>query len=208
MSQEEKVTDIKDKALEKLQQDPAFQKAMSKYEEAETKAQEISTRLTKELVNELNLEDTKQTVEDARFNLLVAKLAAIKALVSLTSFNYTENDFMESMIKARKCVQNELVPMLMQVEPCGECEQCKNGHKDKCIRPNVRQDHCESRFLPLICDSLIEYDAWSEILYNNIPADLKDEDVLGDINDEFQNEANKIIPKKGRPPKKKDKEEE
>ena len=193
---------IADKAIEKLREDKDFQNALSKYEEAEKLSQEYSANIAKDIVDILHLEDASQTIEQARFNLIVAKMTAAKLLAILSSFSYIEKDFMESLIRARKLVQDELVPMLIQKEPCGECEACKNGHKDRCIRPKIREDCCESRFLPLLSDALIEYDAWSEILYNNIPADKRDIDVLQDINDEFQNDVNQITKKRrGRPPK-------
>lgn len=192
---------ITDKAIEKLRQDKDFQNALSKYEEAEKLAQEHSARIAKDIVDILHLEDQKQTIEESRFNLIVAKMTAAKLLATLSSFSYIEKDFMDSLINARKLVQDELVPMLMQKEPCGECEACKNGHPDRCIRPKVREAYCESRFLPLLSDALIEYDAWSEILYNNIPTDKRDIDILQDINDDFQDTINQTKKRRGRPPK-------
>ena len=190
-----------DKAIEKLREDKDFQNALSKYEEAEERSQEYSAKIAKDIVEILHLEDSKQTIEDARFNLIIARMTAAKLLAILSSFSYIEQDFMDALTSARKLVQDELVPMLMQVEPCGECEACKNGHPDRCIRPHVREKYCESRFLPLLSDALIEYDAWSEILYNNIPSDKRDIDVLQDINDDFQNTVNQTKKRRGRPPK-------
>ena len=192
---------ITDKAIEKLREDKDFQNALSKYEEAENRSQEYSAKITKDIVEILHLEDSKQTIEDARFNLIIARMTAAKLLATLSSFSYIEQDFMDALTSARKLVQDELVPMLIQAEPCGECEACKNGHPDRCIRPHVREKYCESRFLPLLSDALIEYDAWSEILYNNIPSDKRDVDVLQDINDDFQNIVNQTKKRRGRPPK-------
>ena len=192
---------ITDKAIEKLREDKDFQNALSKYEEAENRSQEYSAKITKDIVEILHLEDSKQTIEDARFNLIIARMTAAKLLATLSSFSYIEQDFMDALTSARKLVQDELVPMLIQAEPCGECEACKNGHPDRCIKPHVREKYCESRFLPLLSDALIEYDAWSEILYNNIPSDKRDVDVLQDINDDFQNIVNQTKKRRGRPPK-------
>lgn len=194
------MSEIEDKAMEKLKQDENFQKALAKYEEAEKISQEKSATFAQTLVDALQLDDEKLTMEQARFNLLIAKMTAAKLLAAISSFSYTENEFMESLVNARKLVQDELVPMLLDAEPCGECEACKNGHKDRCLNPKIRESYCESRFLPLLADAMIEYDAWSEILYNNIPATLRDKDVLQDIDDEFHEDIKKI--KKGRPPKK------
>jgi len=184
------MANVTDKAIEKLREDKDFQKALSKYEEAEKLSQEHSSKIAQQLIDILNLSDEKQTIEDARFNLVVAKMTAAKLLATLSSFSYVEKDFMDALVNARKLVQDELVPMLIQKEPCGECEACKNGHPDRCLTPKIREQYCESRFLPLLSDALIEYDAWSEILYHNIPADKKDIDILQDINDEFQNKMN------------------
>lgn len=204
---DQKMTDM---AIQKLREDEDFQKALKSYEEAEEKSSGYASELSMKLIDILNLKDQNQTIQQARYNLVIAKMTVAKMLATLSSFSYEEKDFMESLQASRECVQKELVPMLMQKEPCGQCDECKNGHPERCIRPNIRNSHCESRFLPLLCDSLIEYDAWSEILYNNIPIDKRDVDVLGDINDNFQNAVNgNIEPKKrrGRPPKKSEKED-
>ena len=198
--------DMTNKVMEKLREDEDFQNALKKYEEAETISQEHSSKMATDLIALLHLEDQNMTVEQARFNLLVAKMTAAKLLATLSSFSYIEKDFMDSLVNARKLVQDEIVPTLMQVEPCGECIQCKNGHKELCINPNVRNEYCESRFLPLLADALIEYDAWSEILYNSIPQDKRDIDVLKDINDDFQNQTNEIKKHRGRPSKNKTQE--
>lgn len=195
-------TNIENKAIEKLKQDENFQKALAKYEEAEKLSQEHSAKFAEMLVDTLNLQSTDITIEQARFNLLVAKMTAAKLLATLSSFSYMEDEFMQSLINARKLIQDEMVPMLMNAEPCGECEACKNGHPERCISPKIRESYCESRFLPLIADALIEYDAWSEILYNSIPANVKDSDILQDIDDEFHDKIVEMQPKrKGRPPK-------
>ncbi len=199
---------LADKAMEQLRQDKDFQNALSKNEEAEKKSQEYSANIAKDLIAILHLEDQKQTIEDARFNLIIAKMTAAKLLATLSSFSYLEKDFMDALINARKLIQEEIVPTLMQREPCGECEACKNGHPDNCIRPKVREAYCESRFLPLLSDALIEYDAWSEILYNTIPAEKRDVDILQDIDDEFHNTMNQTNKKKGRPSKHVDKTED
>ena len=203
---DEKTTDM---AIQKLREDKDFQNALKTYEEAEEKSSTYASELSMKLVDILNLKDQNQTIQQARHNLVIAKMTVAKMMATLSSFSYEEKDFLESLQLSRECVQKELVPMLMQKEPCGECVECKNGHPERCIRPNIRSSHCESRFLPLLCDSLIEYDAWSEILYNNIPIEKRDVDILGDINDDFKNEVNGMETKKrrGRPPKKSEKED-
>lgn len=197
---------VLDDVIEKLRNDEDFQKAVKRYEEAENLSSKKAGDITLQLVKDMDLQNPQQTLEEARFNLIVAKMTAAKILASLSSFSYDEKTFMESLKMARECVQTELVPMLMDKEPCGECENCKNGKKNECLNPVVRTSHCESRFLPLLSDALIEYDAWSEILYNHIPQDKRDIDVLKDINDDFQNQT--IKKRRGRPPKQTIKEED
>lgn len=191
-----------DEVMDKLREDPDFQNAMKKFEEADTLSRDYSLEMTDKLVDMLHLQDTNQTIENARFNLLVAKMSAAKLLASLASFSYEEKDFMDAVDRSRHCIQEEIVPLLTGAEPCGECENCKNGRPDICLRPNIRREYIESRFLPILAESLIEYDAWNEILFNSIPQDKRDVDVLKDINDDFQNQANEIVHKrKGRPSK-------
>lgn len=193
---------ISDKAMEKLIQDEDFQKALKKYEELEEQSAERANKISLELVKDLGLQDPQTTIDQARNNLILAKMTAAKVLATLSSFSYEEHDFMAMLEAARTCVQAELVPMLINKEPCGQCESCKNGRPNDCLNPKYRESHSESRFLPLLSDALIEYDAWSEILYNNIPQDKRDIDVLKDINDEFHDSQVPTKKRKGRPPKK------
>lgn len=187
---------IMENVMQKLKEDPDFKKAIEKYQNIDNISQKKALEIADKLVADLHLIDEDISIEEARDNIMIAKLSAAKALTALASFSYEEKDFMDAIDLSRHCVQNELVPMLMQEEPCGECENCRNGNPNLCIRPKVRESHVESRFLPLLAESLIEYDAWNEVLYNQIPQDKRDEDVLKDINDDFQNQI--IRPKKGR----------
>lgn len=198
---------IEEQAIEKLREDPNFQAALKKFEEMDVKSQEYAEKLSNDIVDLLGLNKQELTIDEARDNLLVARMTAAKVLATLSSFNYEEEEFINAITKARKCVTDELVPMLANAQPCGQCENCKNGHPDQCLNPQVRLDYTESRFLPLLSESLIEYDAWNEILYRAIPADETDADVLKDINPEFQIKTNPPVKKKhGRP--KKNKEED
>lgn len=181
------MANIEEQVVEKLRDDENFQKSLELFREADEKSQKLSSEFADQIVKILDLTNEKLTIEEARFNHLVARMTAAKVLAIMSSFNYDEKEFMEALETARHCVVDELVPMLIDKEPCGQCEQCKNGHPNDCLNPKIRTTHTESRFLPLLSESLIEYDAWSEILYNNIPQNLRDIDVLKDINDDFQN---------------------
>lgn len=195
---------IEDEAMKKLEEDEHFQKALAQFKEADNKSTEYSQSMAEQIVKMLDLGNQKLTIEQARLNHLTAKLAAAKLLATLSSFNYDETDFNRMIHKANDVVVNELMPMLLDRQPCGECDECKNGHPEKCLNPIIRNELVESRFLPLLAESMIRYDAWSEILYRNIPSELKDEDVLDDINDKFHNAVNGSNKKRpGRPKKKK-----
>ena len=190
-----------EKITEKIMQDEHFKKGYSEYQALDAKSQELSVKYVEDIANILELNKSDVTIEQYRHNLLLAKFTVAKILATLSSFNYEESDFMQAMERARRCTAEELVPMLINQEPCGECEECKNGKPNECLNPNIRSEYCESRFLPLLCEALIDYDIWNEILYHNIPSDLKDEDILGDLDDEFKNSMAPKPKKKGRPKK-------
>lgn len=192
-----------DQIIEKLSEDPDFKKSLNKFQEIDDKSQQFSIDISNKIVEMLDLTNENLTREEARFNFLTAKLAAAKLLATIASFNYEEDDFLEGMERARKMIPEEVVPMLMNVQPCGQCDNCKNGKKNECLNPKVREEACESRFLPLLSEALIEYDIWNEVLYNSIPADKKDVDILKDLDDDFHDQIVDAKPKKrGRPPKK------
>lgn len=207
ISQEEK--NLTEQAMSKLKDTPEFKESMLRFGEADEKSQQMCVDLANNIINLLELDNDKLTVEQARFNLLVAKLVFAKALATLSSFNYEEPDFLQAMERARHCVAEELVPMLINEQPCKQCDECKKGNFNNCIHPIVRSEYCESRFLPILCEALIEYDVWNEILYYKIPAELTDSNVLGDLDEEFHDKMNvhKQKKKRGRPSKQSEKEE-
>ena len=190
-----------EQVTEKLMEDKNFQKGYKQYQDLDTKSQELSVKYVKDIMTILELDKPDITIERYRHNLLLAKFTVAKILATLSSFNYEENDFHDAMDRARHCVAEELVPMLINEEPCGECKNCKDGKPDECLNPKIRTKHCESRFLPVLCEALIDYDIWNEILYRSIPSDLKDEDILGDLDDEFHNKTFAKPKKRGRPKK-------
>ena len=89
-----------------------------------------------------------------------------KSLSHLASYLYdTEEEFLTDVKKARTSVVSDVIPALLDPQPCGLCEQCKNGNEMECINPKVRGDHTTSRFLPILCNMVIEYDLFNKILH-------------------------------------------
>ena len=191
------------KITEQLSKDENFQRGKNRYNEVVDKAMTFGESMIEKVIEVLDLANDELTLEQARFNLMVAKMSVAKMLSTLSSFSYEEEEFFSATTKARDFVANELIPHLLDSQPCEQCDECKNGRPDNCINPTVREEYTESRFLPIICEALIDYDIFNEILYHEIPQDLRDEDVLKDLDEEFQEEVNKITkPKKrGRPKK-------
>ena len=142
-----------------LQHDEDTQKGISTYNKMDTRAVAIAQEITKAMIDNI-------VKEENDFNLSLAILSISKSLVQLTSFMYdTEEEFLQAMQKARQCIVSDMIPALLDPQPCGNCEECKNGNPDECLNPVVRADYTQSRFLPLICGNLIEYDLFNKVLY-------------------------------------------
>ena len=142
-----------------LQHDEDTQKGISTYNKMDTRAVAIAQEITKAMIDNI-------VKEENDFNLSLAILSISKSLVQLTSFMYdTEEEFLQAMQKARQCIVSDMIPALLDPQPCGNCEECKNGNQEDCLNPVVRADYTQSRFLPLICGNLIEYDLFNKVLY-------------------------------------------
>lgn len=170
-----------EQAKHALDENPAVKTAWDEYNDMETQARELANKMSEVIIQELHLDDDSLSIKEARKHHVIAKLASSGLLAMLSSLSYDEADFAISAKRAREIVTNQLVPMLVDEQPCGECDECKNGHPEKCLNPKYDEKNSESRFLPLLCQALIEYDAWAESLHNNIPSDLTDEDVLKEV---------------------------
>lgn len=127
------------------------------YKEIERKASDKSKELAEKLTSSIVKEE---------LNITTAIMAVSKTLTHLTSYFYEkEDEFLADVQKARTSVVTDIVPALLDPQPCGLCEQCKNGNLVDCINPKVREDYTETRFLPLVCNMLIEYDMFNKILH-------------------------------------------
>ena len=77
----------------------------------------------------------------------------------------TEEEFLMDIKKARTSTVSDVIPALLDPQPCGNCLACKDGNPLECETPQVRGDYTTSRFLPLLCNMVIEYDLFNKILH-------------------------------------------
>ena len=84
----------------------------------------------------------------------------------LASYLYdSEEEFLTDVKKARTSVVTDIIPALLDQQSCGECQNCKNGNEAECINPTVRGDYTQSRFLPILCNMLVEYDLFNKVIH-------------------------------------------
>lgn len=144
---------------EALEKDTGVQKGLEEYRQIENKAnsvaQEISTSIVESIVK-----------EQEKFNITTALLAVAKTLTHLASYLYdSEEEFLTDVKKARTSVVTDIIPALLDPQPCGECQNCKNGNEAECLNPIVRGDYTQSRFLPILCNMLVEYDLFNKVIH-------------------------------------------
>ena len=144
---------------EALEKDTGVQKGLEEYRQIENKAnsvaQEISTSIVESIVK-----------EQEKFNITTALLAVAKTLTHLASYLYdSEEEFLTDVKKARTSVVTDIIPALLDPQPCGECQNCKNGNEAECLNPTVRGDYTQSRFLPILCNMLVEYDLFNKVIH-------------------------------------------
>lgn len=156
-----------DEALEK---DEDMQLGMAEFKKMDDKATAVAKEISEKLVESI-------VKEEQDFNVTTAILAASKVLTHLASFMYdTEDEFLVDVKKARTDVVSDIIPALLDPQPCGLCEECKNGHPEECINPTVRGDHTSSRFLPVLANMLIEYDLFNKVIHMYTVGKYQDEE--------------------------------
>ena len=156
---------VKDEAF--IEDSEAFQKGIKYFDNMSAEAADIS----KNLVSMLTEKVIKESESDA-FNLTTVILAVSKALAGLASYLYdSEEEFLKDLQLARVVTTDDIIPTLLNETPCGECEQCKNGHPEACINKQVRENLTTSRFLPILCSMIIEYDFFNKIVYSHLEAE-------------------------------------
>lgn len=142
-----------------LAEDKDMQEALSQYNSIDEQANAVAQEITKAMVENI-------VKEESNFNLSSALLGVSKSMVQLSSFLYdTEEEFLVAMKRARELVVSDLVPMLVDAHPCGACESCKNGNPDECLHIQINTENTQSRFLPLLCGMLIEYDLFNKVVH-------------------------------------------
>lgn len=144
---------------EALQKDPKYAEGLAKYKECVEKGNAVAEEIASKLIEAI-------VKKEENFNISTALLAVAKTLTHLSSYLYdTEDEFVVDIKKARTSVVTDIIPALLSPQPCGQCEACKNGRPHECETPNVRGDYTATRFIPLVCNMLIEYDLFNKILH-------------------------------------------
>lgn len=142
-----------------LAEDKDMQNALDKYNSIDEKANAVAQEITKAMVENV-------VKEENEFNLSTAILGVSKSLVQLSSFLYnSEEEFIVAMRRARELVVSDVVPVLVDAQPCGSCENCKNGNQEECLNIKINEENTQSRFLPMLCGMLIEYDLFNKVVY-------------------------------------------
>lgn len=142
-----------------LSEDKDMQEALEKYNAIDEKANAVAQEITKAMVENV-------VKEENDFNLSTAILGVSKSLVQLCSFMYdSEEEFLVALKRARELVVSDVIPMLVDPHPCGECEACKNGKPEECAHVKINTENTQSRFLPMLCGMLVEYDLFNKVLH-------------------------------------------
>ena len=144
---------------EALERDENVQAGLEEYKRMEQKANSVAEEISSTLIESI-------VKEEGKFNISEAILAVAKSLSHLASYLYdTEEEFLLDVKKARTSTVSDIIPALLDPQPCGECTACKDGKYMECINPQVRGDYTTSRFLPILCNMIVEYDLFNKILH-------------------------------------------
>lgn len=144
---------------EALRHDENTQAGLKEYEAMEKQANSVAEEISSTLIESI-------VKEQGKFNISTAIMAVAKSLSHLSSYLYdTEEEFLTDVKKARTAVVSDVIPALLNPEPCGECLSCKDGKPYECQTPHVRGDYTTSRFLPILCNMIVEYDLFNKILH-------------------------------------------
>lgn len=161
-----------------IEKDANIKEAMKEYKNMDEQATAIAEEISKSLVENIVRDKEK-------FNITTAILATAKALSHLSSFMYdSEEEFLVDVKKARTSVVSDVIPALLDPQPCGLCESCKNGNPEDCINPKVRGEYTTSRFLPVLCNMLIEYDLFNKVIHMYATRDTVEEAFEAETNKE------------------------
>lgn len=149
-----------------------LREGMDEFAELEKTANDVAEEISSKLVETI-------VKDGSKYNITAAILTVAKCMSHLSSYLYdTEEEFLSDVKKAREAVPSVIIPSLLDPQPCGVCEECKNGNPTECLNPNIRGDRTTSRFLPILCNMIIEYDLFNKICYMHAKSDteVKNED--------------------------------
>lgn len=147
-----------------LENDPDLARGYEEYNDIEKEADDMAKQITKDLLEAIIKKDNN----DKKLNLSTIIMAASKTLSYLSGYMYDdEKEFLDDVQLARQAVVADVIPALLHVHPCGECENCKNGEPEECINPKLTPEYTTSRILPIIANMLIEYDIFNKVLWIN-----------------------------------------
>jgi hypothetical protein len=170
MSDEQKIT---------IEDSQAFKDGVKYFDDMSAEAAEMSKKLVSQLTETVIKESDGKS-----FNLTTAILAAAKSLACLASYLYnSEEEFLRDLQKAREVTTDDVIPALLKESPCGECEKCRSGHPEECTNKKVRADLTTSRFLPILCSMIVEYDFFNKVVFTHIEAASKNEATLDGANE-------------------------
>ena len=168
---------------EAIAKDDNLNQGINEYKIIEQKANDVAEEISSTLVESIVKNNDK-------FNLSMAILAVAKCFGHLTSYMYdTEEEFLTDVRKSREAVVSDIIPALLNPQPCELCEECKNGNPQECLNPNVRGDYTTSRFIPLLCNMLIEYDLFNKVVYMHTAG--KENDVATENENDVAVKTNK-----------------
>lgn len=160
---EPKTTNL-DMDIEKaLIEDEAFKEGTEQYERMMEQAQSISEEITSALITEI-IKKTDTGEKANTLTLSTAILASAKTLINLSSYVYeNETEFREVIKEAREAVIEKIIPAMLNPQPCGICPECKSGQP--CTNPVMETRLLQTKTLPIVSASLIEYDLWNKMMY-------------------------------------------
>lgn len=143
--------------------DPKMEQGYNEYNEMEKVADELAKEYSTMLIEKLIKENNGE-----KFNLSVLIMATSKILNYLAAYLYdNEEEYLADVKMARSSVVTDIIPALLHPQPCGECEECKNGNFEECKNISTTPEYTTSRFLPILCNMLIEYDIFNKVLWIN-----------------------------------------
>lgn len=184
MDTENKTQEIQEESP--LNTNPDMQKGFEEYAELNKRAEEKASQMAEDMIKDIIVNGKKG--ED---NMTVALMTTAKLLTHLASYFYdTPDEFVKAVDKARHSVTEDIIPALLDPQPCGNCPNCQNGKKDECTTPVVRTEYTQSRFLPVLCNMLIEYDIFNKVLWMNTAGKARAEEEASKAVDKEMEENN------------------